>query len=371
MAFDNGSLSFCVYRLDEDLPEDHLELFAEHAALPLKQVKNEPSSGWSARHLLETEFTPATCYIEDFLQVHFRTSERKVATPLLKARCAQVEFQIMGEEQLSGLNRKRKKEIRENIMDELMVDAQPTIKGFPLVFDPENKLLYVGTSSTKAADEAIGLLIESTGISPIPYSPQTCLAEALGASHTNYDPIVISDSGDMPEETWVGRDFLTWIWHFCEYEDAEFTVPDLGVFHVSLDGPINLISETNGARESVVRKGIPTLSPEAHSALCDGKKLKSAKVAIARGDDIWSFTLDADTFCFKSMKLPDGTEFQYAPHFNERVESLNVFQAAFFGLFNQFVERFGGEAREENLNNMKEWLKERETSVYVTDTIGG
>ena len=114
MAFDNGPLSFCVYKLDEELPDNILELFAEHAALPLNQVKDETSNGWTARHLLEREFDEESCVIEDFIQVHFRSSELKVSAPILKARCSQIEFEIMKEENLSGVNRKRKKEIKEN-----------------------------------------------------------------------------------------------------------------------------------------------------------------------------------------------------------------------------------------------------------------
>ena len=98
MAFDNGPLSFCVYRLDEDIPENILELFAEHAALPLNQVKDETSNGWTARHLLEREFTEESCLLDDFIQVHFRSSELKVSAPILKARCSEIEFEVMREE---------------------------------------------------------------------------------------------------------------------------------------------------------------------------------------------------------------------------------------------------------------------------------
>ena len=367
MAFDNGPLSFCVYRLDEDLPENILELFAENAALPLNQVKDESSNGWTARHLLERNFTEETCLIEDYVQVHFRASELKVAAPILKAKCAQVEFQTMQEENLSGINRKRKKEIKENIIDELLAETQPTIKGFPLVLDPTNKLLYVGTSSAKSADSALALLVESTGLSPIPLTPQTYMTEQLGSMASSYDSIKLTDSQEDAGETWPGRDFLTWLWYLSEYEEAEFTVPDLGVFAFSVDGPLNFITELNGARESVVKKGIPTLSPEADSALKDGKKLKTAKIAIARGDDTWTFTLDADFFCFKSMKLPDGTEFQYKARFIERLESLFVFQEAFFSLFKEFLNRFTGDQRNENIEKMRTWLSEREANVIRTE----
>ena len=102
-------------------------------------------------------------------------------------------------------------------------------------------------------------------------------------------------------------------------------------------------------------------------ALKDGKKLKTAKIAIARGDETWTFTLDADMFCFKSMKLPDGTEFQYKARFIERLESLYIFKEAFFTLYGEFVKRFGGENRSAHIDKMKDWLAEREGNVIHTE----
>ena len=368
MAFDNGPLSFCVYRLDEPIPDDILELFKANVALPLEQVKDEASNGWTGRHLLEREFTEETCIIEDYIQVHFRTSELKVSAPILKAKCAQAEFGIMQEENLSGISRKRKKEIKENMSDELLASTQPTIKGFPLLIDPKNQRLYIGTSAAKSADSAVALFVESTGLSPIPLTPQTIMTEELGAAASSYDPINITDSHLEADETWAGRDFLTWLWYLCEELGGEFTVPDLGVFSLMIDGPLNFISEVSGARESVIRKGVPTLSPEADSAVRDGKKLKSAKVAFAQGDETWTFSLDADYFTFKSLKLPDGTEFQYIPRFIERAESLDTFQKAFFALFSEFLTKFTGEVREQSIDDMKTWLENRESSVIYTES---
>ena len=91
---------------------------------------------------------------------------------------------------------------------------------------------------------------------------------------------------DEGTEKFLGRDFLNWLWYFTEQEESKFIVPDLGEFEVGIDGPLALVAENFGAFESVLRKGLPTKSPEAHMALQAGKKLKSAQVMLGLSN-IW------------------------------------------------------------------------------------
>lgn len=359
MPFDNGNLSFCVYKLEEELPENYLELFQEKAACKLEDVKDEASNGWTGRHLLERNIDKDSALIGDLVYMHFRSAVRKVPTSLMNAECMQRELALMQADNLSTLSRKKKKEIKEEVTDLLLPDMPPTLSGTPFVIDPESNMLYVGTSSIKQADSLVALLIETLNIEVIPRTPMLMSRELLG-QNASIDVLDFCGKNLADDEEHIlGRDFLTWIWYLVEQEGAAFTVPDVGEFEIAIDGPLALQAENIGAYESILRKGIPTQSPEAQIALQAGKKLKSAKVMLSRGDEIWSFTFDADNFVFRSTKLPDGEALDRVTKFEERAGFLHTFQESFFHLYNLFLVCMYGDDSEKNLEAIQEWLRTR------------
>ncbi|NQZ59511.1 MAG: recombination-associated protein RdgC [Lentisphaeraceae bacterium] len=330
MPFDNGSISFSVYRVNKELPEDKLEKFAAHSGCLPEKVTDTPNLGWVARHLLERRIDSDTAIMGDFLHLHFRTAVRKIPTSLLHAECKQRELAAMQADNISSLSRKKKKEVKEEVEEELLKFMPPQLGGTPIVYDEQTKLLYIGSSSVTQSDSVIQLFMETLDVDAVPKTPMVEAMLTLNTERVEMDPLDFSGKGfSKDEELNMGRDFLTWMWFLCEAEDGKFTVPDLGEFCIGLDGPLSLVAENMGAHESVLRKGLPTLSPEAHQALCSGKKLKSARVSFTRGDEIWTFTLDADNFIFKSLKLPDGEAMDVVSRFEERMTFLDTFQEAY------------------------------------------
>ncbi|MCM8535374.1 MAG: recombination-associated protein RdgC [Lentisphaeraceae bacterium] len=360
MPFDSGNISFNVYKVLEDLPEDHLEKFSTLAACLPEKVSDTPNLGWVARHLLERRIDPDTAYVGDFLHLHFRSAVRKIPKSLMHAECMQRELALMEAEKISSISRKKKKEIKEEVEEQLLKYMPPQFTGVPIVYDSQESTLYIGSSSVKQSDNLIKLFIETTGCEAVPMTP---VGEAMRALETNtvqFDPIDFAGTQlNAADELMLGRDFLTWIWYKVEADSAKFTVPDLGEFTVGIDGPLVLVSENIGSHESVLRKGLPTLSPEAHQAIRSGKKLRSARVSLVRGDEIWIFTLDADFFMFKSVKLPDGEAMDKIARFEERIESLNVMQQAFYSLYHEFIKSLSGKDRKAIEEDIHDWSKNR------------
>ncbi|MCM8524902.1 MAG: recombination-associated protein RdgC [Lentisphaeraceae bacterium] len=364
MAFDSGNISFSVYEIKGDLPEDHLEKFSAFAGCLPEKVTDTPNLGWVARHLLERRIDEETAYVGDYLSLNFRSAVRKIPSSLLKAECMQKELAQMQADQVSSLSRKKKKEIKEEVEDDLIKFMPPNLSGVPFVIDKFNKTLYVGTSSVKQSDSLVQLLIETCDVEVIPKTPVGEAMKALETRNISIDPLDFTGKNlSEGDDLLLGRDFLTWIWYKCESDTPKFIVPDVGEFAIGLDGPLNLVSETSGAHETVVRKGLPTMSPEAHSGINSGKKLKSAKISMARGDDVWTFTLDADNFIFKSMKLPDGEAMDRISRFEERIEALDTFQQAYFSLYSDFIKMVAGKDRKEHLKDIQDWTT---TRMYQT-----
>ena len=360
MAFDSGNISFSVYEIKGDLPEDHLEKFSAFAGCLPEKVTETPNLGWVARHLLERRIDEETAYVGDYLALNFRSAVRKIPSSLLKAECMQKELAQLKADQVSTLSRKKKKEIKEEVEEDLIKFMPPQLGGVPFVIDNFNKILFVGTSSVKQSDSLVQLLIETCGVEVIPKTPVGEAMKALETRNISIDPLDFTGKNlSQDDDLLLGRDFLTWLWYKCESDTPKFIVPDVGEFAIGLDGPLNLVSESSGAHETVVRKGLPTMSPEAHSGINSGKKLKSAKLSIARGDDIWTLTLDADNFIFKSMKLPDGEAMDRITRFEERIEFLNTFQEAFFSLYGDFIKMFAGKDRSTYEQDIQDWTQNR------------
>ncbi len=122
--------------------------------------------------------------------------------------------------------------------------------------------------------------------------------------------------------------------------------------------------EGNGAHETVLRKGEPMVSPEAKTCLLSGKKLRSAKLTIARGEEIWSFTLDADEFIFRGLKLPDTEAMDAVTKFQERMAFLDTFRDIFFLLFDRYIDERKTPGTWKGIQkDIQSWVAERSTRV--------
>jgi hypothetical protein len=122
--------------------------------------------------------------------------------------------------------------------------------------------------------------------------------------------------------------------------------------------------EGRGAHETTLKKGEPTLSAEARTALLNGKKLKKAKLQFSRGEESWSVQLDADEFIFRSLKLPPTETFDRVGKFQERMILLDAFRQIFFHLYHTFIkERSNPEIWETTKQAMRKWGAERPVSA--------
>ena len=122
-----------------------------------------------------------------------------------------------------------------------------------------------------------------------------------------------------------------------------------------------MVFSTNdqAGQETVIRKGLPTTSAEAETSLLQGKKLRQAKITMAREDELWVFTLDADTFAIRSMSLPAIDDpLDPMSYFQERIKNLYVFHRAFVQIFQNFLEMVTNEnMKEKTTSSIQEWAK--------------
>lgn len=106
----------------------------------------------------------------------------------------------------------------------------------------------------------------------------------------------------------LGEEFLTWLWFRWEVDGGEFTLSGGRVVGVALDDFLAFAAPNEDATEQTLRRGLPTRTAEARTALRQGSRLRKARLLIAEGSRQWSATLDARTLSLTGVKLPEDAE---------------------------------------------------------------
>ncbi|MEA2013317.1 MAG: recombination-associated protein RdgC [Verrucomicrobiota bacterium] len=363
MPLEHGKISFQICRIVEELPENCLELLSKHSGGSLNKLSEEPEIAWvSGRHLLESRIDEETATRSGYPFVSLRKAELKVPASLLQAQCKMEELALMQAEDKDRISRKEKKEIKDSVIESLLPTMPPTISGTQCLIDPTNATLYIASASLNKIETCLKKFKEAVGVEVVPLIPDTIVPDLLEIS-ANSLPL-LNFSSARTEESASGdlaQDFLTWLWFFQETHGGTIKVQDQEEFAIVVGDPLRFIGgEESGSEESVLKKGTPTLSPEAQAALEAGKKLNKAGIILAQGEDIWTFSFDAKNFCFAGMSLPDGEELDPESKFQERVLFLRTFQKIILSLFKSFIHKLHDPEKRKKLSEeIKKWTAER------------
>lgn len=359
MPFDRGNPTFTVCHLPQSLPEDTLVRLQNQAAGSLDEVKHEPQWGWIGnRHLLETTIDEQTAYAGGYLHLGLRQAQRKIPNALLQAECRMQELVRMAEEKLEFLNARAKKEIKQDVINRLLPEMPPQLLGIPFVVDSASQRLYCGTVSARQLDQFCAVFNDTFGFPVIPVTPEEAAEKDFGVSSESIPRLNFSPKqSDNKAAGTIGQDFLTWLWFYSMQHNGVLPKTRQGEFYCVLDGPLLLVNDSDnediGSRETAIRKGLPTQSAEAQTALMAGKKLRQAKILCGQGkpggmadsqtEIVWEVTVDADNFGFRGMKLPEGETLDQDSVFEERINNVHIFIELFFGLYNYFLTQIKDE----------------------------
>lgn len=365
MPFDSGTVSFQVCKLPEGIPEDILSRFTRAAGGPLEHVRDEPRLGWvSGRHLLETRIDEETARSGGYLHLCLRQAVRKIPNALFKAECRMVELQVMAEEGKEELGRKRKQEIRQEVQKKLLPEMPPQLQGIDFVIDHTTNRIYVGATSAKQLETFLDYFIQTIGLVPETLLPQELADEIQGEGGSEVPPLAFSEAeNDTYCDTRIGHTFLTWLWYYIIRQRGKFITDQLGEIHIGMDGPLLLVAplESEG-QELTVRKGAPTGSAEAKTALQVGKKLRRTKLMIAsqrNPNSVWEGSIDMDNCSFRSFKLPESESLDAHSVFEDRINRIHDIYTVFRELYTMFLEEVSDPEKFKKLQeDIWEWVKE-------------
>ncbi len=362
MGFESGTISCRVFFMPRDLPEDAVDRFAAQAAPSLESLREEPIQGWvGGRHLLDRVITPENAYYASHLRLSLMQAVRQIPPALLKAEQTMEELAHLQATGMQFIRRKERSEIKAAIIERLLPQMPPQLKGIHVVQSAAQPLIYASCISEKQLDAFQIAFARAMGFALIPAMPaETALrrkqidAEELMPS--SFSP----DLEDRQVHHIVGEDFLTWLWYMSEAEQGAIALENESVA-VLIEGPLTFHMEGDGAHLAVLRKGAPLLSAEAKTALLVGKKLKQARLNLVSGEDTWSCTLDADQFIFRGLKLPESEEkLDPLSRFQERILRVDQFVDLFFRLYDEFLTRRSREEEwKDEVQRIRKWVSDR------------
>ena len=346
MGFESGSISFRMHYLTGRLPEDAVRRFTKHAAPPLDALGREAVTGWvTGRHLLDRNITDETAYVAGYLRLTLMKAERKIPESLLRAECFMEELAELQARGVQFLKREVRAEIRRTVMERIMPNMPPTLQGIPFVHDNRADLLYVGATAEKQAEAFVVQFGHTTGVTLAPATPAAAALKRMQVNVRDLDPTSFSpECEDELASDSLGQDFLTWLWFHSEARGGLVRLDD-GEYAAAIEGPLLFVNEGDGAHEALLRRGTPLVSTEAKTALLSGKKLRCARLTLARGDEMWMCALDAETFTFRGLKLPKGDAVDPVGRFHERMLALETYREAFLGFFDAFLKERSEPAR--------------------------
>ncbi|MEM8874137.1 MAG: hypothetical protein AAGD32_07735 [Planctomycetota bacterium] len=380
MPFASGSISARRFVTTGDFPKmPDEELLAKLAEFRL-QVSNvglpdEVEAGFcGGRHLFDKTFDFGNNVYADAIHLGIRIDTNKVPGDIKKA------YQTMEEDALASANpsgfisKAQKREAKQNAErrfdDELRAGTHRRSKMTPLLWDLPHGTLY-GPTSNAIVEKTAELFRRALDVSLVPLSAGMLALRHLESSgkRRNYEDITPTRFVHGPEgesqaaeypwiakgpeaKDFLGNEFLVWLWH--ETLHGQRTVGETTVF---FDKALDLDCVFGMTGRDGLRGDGPANMPEALDALRSGKVPRKAGLILERAGNTYNLTLNAETFAFGGLKLPDVEEAD-SPRvlFEERIALLRDFGEVVDGLFFDFLKVRTSSGWESNVDDIRAWI---------------
>lgn len=341
MPFDTGSMTFRVFEVEGRIDEESIAGFAANVVPPIETLLSDPITGWvGPRHLLDRDISAETVLLGSYLHLSTVKAERKIPSSLLRAECKMQEIAQMKALHTRFLNKKERAAIKQAVRDTLLPTMPPTLTGTPCVVRLTDSFCAAQAMTDKRHDALLAEFKKATGCTLVHWTPEVAAMRLRGVSAEDLLPACFApeSSPDVKTSPGLGTEFLTWLWYTSDKAHGLMPTTGKAAYALSLEGPLVFVVEGDGARTASLRDGNPLESAEAKTALSAGKKLRSAKINLGQDDRLWSCTLDAMDFSFRSLKLPKGQGSTPDEIFQDRMEFLQEFLAVFWDLYGVFLK---------------------------------
>lgn len=162
----------------------------------------------------------------------------------------------------------------------------------------------------------------------------------------------------------LGSEFLTWLWYRVDCFDGLLDVEGIGELNrveVIFDDQLTLDAYVAETQRNDLKGGAPAYSPEALTALRQGKRPIKAKLRVIKEGREWAFTFKAETFDLASVKVPALLTKEVAEQFYERMYLLEELEEIMHALYRDFLAaRLGDKWENQFVGAMQSWIEMEE-----------
>jgi hypothetical protein len=171
----------------------------------------------------------------------------------------------------------------------------------------------------------------------------------------------------MSDLSFIGREFLTWLWFVTEKGGPTIQIDGVGAVVVTFTKRLQLSSLGAMREDSTVVSEAPSLADEARTALKTGKKVAKASLMLDLDERHFELTVDATTFAFTGVKLPTMTKDDEAIRLADRLAALDEMEAIIDGLYLRFGQlRKDDKGWYETRVQLHEWI-----TTFTADSVQG
>jgi len=302
MGLLKGNFSFCLFYVEDDLPQAFLNFINSRMRTnSFREAMNsmeQKRMGWvSLTDLLDTDFRNANYVLGDYLIFSLRVDRKMIAPSLLKIRIIEEERRWLAENGKEKINKPLHQEMKDRVKLELLAKTEPIPSFYDVCWAVSKKMLYFSSWAEHVTDDFIELFKKSFALNLKPFAPHR-------------DIPISNHAGPDLKFSFIGREFLTWLWFKSEERNGKIKISDTEEVDICFLKRLVLEAGEGEYSQSVVCQGLHAELAEAREAIRQGKKIKEARMKLQHAKNEWEFTLKADAFHYQSLKIPEAAEWE-------------------------------------------------------------
>lgn len=390
MGFASGTISCRRFAVIGDQPDRiDQELLDKLAVYAIKDsefgVPEEVEYGWSGgRHVLDGSFSFEANVYADCLVFGLRIDTNKVPADRVKAY-TMIEEEAAAKGNPSGFisklqKREAKDVVRRKVDDDLRSGKYRRSKLVQILWDIPSSTLYANASGA-TLEKLLEIFERSFNLQLLPLSSGTLARryqEAKGNARDYEDARPTrffagpEGDGQLPEYPWtakgdeakdfLGNEFLTWLWHEAAVNDGVIDLENQGNATVLFDRSLDLDCSYGMTGRDALRGDGVTRMPEALDGLRSGKVPRKAGLTVEFTGDMFSFSINGESFAITALKLPEVEEAD-TPRvlFEERIALLRMFSILTDSLFRDFLKTRFSSTWQGRTRDISKWISKQVT----------
>lgn len=386
MGIASGSVSFRRYQAQGKIPkvvdQEVVELLKAHAfGTAERAVADGTEVGWIApTHLFDTEIELEKVTADRFLRVVMRVDRTAAPPDVVRSYRFIEERAAMEASGRSRLNKEERRQAAEaagaRAEREARRGAFRRITAHPLLFDPERRTVYFTSLGGGAHDKLVSLFastfqarLEPLGAAELAFrhageSGHGRSYEDASPAHLIESPANGEATGEEQDRSFLGREFLTWLWHEVDQGDGTIRLPADGrtrrpaAAAIVIDRTMQLDCDFKISGRDVFYGTGPARFPEARAALTTGKQPTKMGLVLAAGEDSYALTLEMPGLFVRGLKLPEVDEPSGSARLEERCRHIVAVADLLDALYGTFLKDRLGRDHAKRLGRLRQWAAE-------------